>query len=74
MDKKRLIDVRVFFSFIEDNAHMIGLVWINSGWGSKLLVNVLPIYLNSGGARFFLAPSVSHAVCEVYDKGKYSEC
>ena len=38
MDKKKLIDVRVFFSFIEDDVHMIGLVWINSElrWGTFL--------------------------------------
>ena len=38
MDKKKLKDVRVFFSFIEDKDHMIGLVWINTElrWGTFL--------------------------------------
>ena len=38
MDKKKFIDVRVFFSFIEDDDLVIGLVWINSElrWGTFL--------------------------------------
>ena len=38
MDKKKLIDVRVYLFYYEGDNHMVGLVWINSGCGSKLLV------------------------------------
>ena len=39
MDKKRLTDAGGFLSFIEDDDHMIGLVWINFElrWGTFLL-------------------------------------